>query len=239
MGEHGLTVAAVAAATGYSVQQIRDLERLGVLAAADRAGNGYRHFGPDHLRDLRAYRDLARAVGPVAARGAMRAIRSLPCDEAAALVCALPARLQREREQALAARAALLAIEDESAAEAEPAANDTMTITELAGALGLRASTLRFWEQEGLLTPERTVTRSGSARRYPPPAVRDARIATALRAAGYGIPEVREALTAVRELHDAGHSLTALEERVRTIARRELALLRAAAILAEIIEAAS
>ena len=37
-----------------------------------------------------------------------------------------------------------------------------MTITELAAALGVRASTLRFWEQEGLVSPDR-VTRCGHA----------------------------------------------------------------------------
>ncbi|MEV0251566.1 MerR family transcriptional regulator [Nocardia sp. NPDC050712] len=230
-----LTVTAVATATGYSVQQIRDLERLGVIPTAMRAPNGYRQFGADHVRDLHAYRDLAEAVGPVEARHAMRAIRALPLAEAASLICALPARLEWERDQALAARAALRVIEAEATTDAEPVAADTMTITELSRALGLRASTLRFWEQAGLLTPDRVETRSGSARRYPLIAIRDARITTALRAAGYGIPEVRQAITAIRDLHDVGDSRTTLDNRLHTIARRQLALLRAAAVLAEII----
>ncbi|MGW0248635.1 MerR family transcriptional regulator [Nocardia goodfellowii] len=230
-----LTVTAVAQATGYSVQQVRDLERLCVIPAAVRASNGYRQFTPAHIRDLNAYRDLAYAVGPVEARHAMRAIRSLPLGEAAALVCALPARLNQEREQALAARAALRAIEAEAATDAEPVAADAMTITELAKALGLRASTLRFWEQSGLITPDRVRTRSGSARRYHLAAIRDARITTALRAAGYGITDVHRALTAIRDLHDVSHSLAALDDRLHAIALRELALLRAAATLGEII----
>ncbi|GAB2664777.1 MerR family transcriptional regulator [Nocardia goodfellowii] len=104
-----------------------------------------------------------------------------------------------------------------------------------AGALGLRASTLRFWEQAGLITPDRVRTRSGSARRYHLAAIRDARITTALRAAGYGIPDVYRALTAIRDLHDVSHSLAALDDRLHAIAQRELALLRAAATLGEII----
>lgn len=234
MGED--TVAVVAAATGYSVQQIRDLERLGVIPAAIRAGNGYRQFTAIHIRDLRAYRDLAFAVGPVAARHTMASIRSLPPDEAAAVVCSLHIGLQREREQTLAARTALTAIHDESATDATEVAADVMTITELARALGLRASTLRFWEREGLLAPERTATRSGSARRYHLPAIRHARITTALRAAGYGIADVRGALAALRDLHDVGHSLEALADRLHTITQRELTLLRTAATLAEIIQ---
>ncbi|WP_228540057.1 MerR family transcriptional regulator [Nocardia sp. XZ_19_385] len=232
-----LTVTAVARATGYSLQQVRDLERLGVVPAAARASNGYRQFAPDHVRDLRAYRDLAYAVGPVEARRTMSAIRSLPLADAAALVCALPVRLNQEREQALAARAALQAIGTEAATDAEPVAADAMTITELSRALGLRASTLRFWEQAGLITPDRVRTRSGTHRRYPLAAIRDARITTALRAAGYGIPEVQRAITAIRDLRDVSHSLAALDDRLHTIAQRELAFLRAAAILAEIASA--
>src|SRR6185312_7004992 len=126
----------------------RDLERLGVIPSAMRAGNGYRQFSADHVRDLRAYRDLAQAVGPVEARRAMRAIRSLPADQATALVCSFHTRLNQEREQALAAREALEAIQGEAATDADPVEADAMTITELSQALGLRASTLRFWEQK-------------------------------------------------------------------------------------------
>lgn len=234
-----LTITAVAAATGYSVQQIRDLERLGVIPAAIRASNGYRQFRADHVRDLHAYRGLAYAVGPVEARRAMASIRSLPPDQAAALVCSFHTQLNQEREQALAARAALAAIHDEATTDADPVAADAMTITELSRALGLRASTLRFWEQVGLVTPERIITRAGSARRYHLPVIRDARITTALRAAGYRITDVRKALTAIRDLHDVSHSLEALSDRLNTIAQRELALLRAAATLSEIIQPTS
>ena len=42
MERHPLRTADVARATGYSLQQVRDLERLGVIPPAERAGNGYR-----------------------------------------------------------------------------------------------------------------------------------------------------------------------------------------------------
>jgi DNA-binding transcriptional MerR regulator len=231
-----LTVSAVAAATGYSVQQVRDLERLGVIASAVRAGNGYRQFSAGHVRDLRAYRDLAHAVGPVEARRAMLAIRTSPPDQAAALVCSFHAGLNQEREQALAAREALGAIQGETQTEADPVAADAMTITELSQALAVRASALRFWEQKGLVRPERVVTRTGSARRYQLVAIREARITVALRAAGYRIPDVQQALAAIRDLGDVSQSLEALDARLNTIAERALALLRASATLARIIQ---
>jgi DNA-binding transcriptional MerR regulator len=232
-----LSTAEVVAATGYSAQQIRDLEALGVIPAAVRAGNGYRRFSTTHVRDLRAYRDLAYAVGPVEARRAMREIRTLPSDEGAALVCSFHARLNDEREQALAARRALEAIRREESTDAEPVDADSMTITELSRALGVRASTLRFWEQMGLVAPERIAARAGSARRYHVAAIREARITAALRAAGYRVPDVRRAIAAVRKLQDVSDSLEALDDRVNAIAERALALLRAGAVLGEIVRA--
>lgn len=230
-----LSTSAVAASTGYSVQQIRDLEALGVIAPALRAANGHRQFSAHHVWDLRAYRDLATAVGPVPARRAMREIRSLARNEAAALVNSLHTGLNRERDEALAAQHALCAIRTEVAVDAEPAAEDTMTITELAGALGVRASTLRFWEKVGLISPERITTRTGAARRYPLPAIREARIVAALRAAGYRIPDVQRAISAIRHLHGLAEPLAALEARIDSIAQRMLALLRAGTALFQVI----
>lgn len=233
-----LTVSAVAAAAGYSVQQVRDLERRGVIASAVRADNGYRQFSASAIRDLRAYRDLAHAVGPVEARRTMRATRALPTGDAAALVCSLHDGLNREREQALAARHALEAIQHEAQTDAAPVDADAMTITELSRALGVRASTLRFWEKEGLVKPERVINRTGSARRYQLEAVREARITAALRAAGYRIPDVRSAIAAIRDLDDVNRSLEALDKRLNSITERTLSLFRAAATLAEIIQSA-
>nr|WP_231747429.1 MerR family transcriptional regulator [Auraticoccus cholistanensis] len=114
-----------------------------------------------------------------------------------------------------------------------------MTIGELAQALGVNASALRFWEQVGLVRPQRIATRAGTARRYDVTAVREARITAALRAGGYRVPEVRAALTAVRELGDVSSSVEALDARLLALAARSLALLRAGAALAEIIRPAS
>ncbi|TCP57157.1 DNA-binding transcriptional MerR regulator [Tamaricihabitans halophyticus] len=235
----GMTVAAVASATGYSAQQIRDLERLGVLGRAVRAANGYRQFAEEHVRDLHAYRDLSYAVGPVAARDTMTTIRRLALAEAAALVCDLPAQLNQERAQALAARAALQAIQTEASIEDGPRETDAMTITELSGALGLRPSTLRFWEDAGLLRPERIATRAGTARRYHLDDIRAARIAVALRAAGYRIPDVRNALAAISELGAVDEPLVVLNRRLAAIGKRAVALIRATATLADIIDDAA
>ncbi|WP_219815662.1 MerR family transcriptional regulator [Arthrobacter sp. SX1312] len=231
-----MNTAAIAAAAGYSVQQVRDLEALGVIPPAVRDRSGYRQFSPDHLQGLRAYRDLAHAVGPVEARRAMRQIRIDPLDQAVALVSEFHARLNQEREKTLAARSALESISAEATTDDAPVEGDSMTITELTRALGVRASTLRFWESVGLVEPERVTTAAGTARRYPVRAIREARITAALRAGGYRILDVQTAITAVRELADVASSLAALDARLQAIAQRALALLRSGAILADIID---
>lgn len=219
------STAAIAAAAGYSVQQVRDLERLGVIPPAARAPNGYRRFTDEHLVALRSYRRLAFAIGPVAARSTLRELQSLPLDRAAALVNDLHTGLAAERAEALTAQRALQAISAEPSTEVAPADHDTMTIAELASALGVRTSTLRFWERAGLFRPDRVTSRA--ARSYPPAVVREARITVALRAAGYRIPEVRDALDAVRTLGRVDRPLAALQQRLDSIAQRTLALLTA------------
>jgi DNA-binding transcriptional MerR regulator len=183
---------------------------------------------------VRAYRGLATAVGPVVARETLREVRSLPLDEAAALISALHRELSREREDALEAQRALRLIAAEpgdSAGGAERrAGEDSMTITELAGALGVRASTLRFWEEADLVAPERVTSlaaRRYPARRYPPTAIREARITAALRAAGYRIREVQATIASIRRLDDLDSPLETLRARLDTIARKTLALLDA------------
>ncbi|MEU9554232.1 MerR family transcriptional regulator [Streptomyces fumanus] len=225
----------VARASGYSPQQVRDLERLGVIPPAARSDNGYRAYTPTHVRALRAYRGLADAVGPVAARQTLARLRTATLAEAAAAVTDLHVRLARERDEALRAQRALDAIRHETGPAPEPA-GDTMTITELAGALGVRPSTLRFWEQEGLVRPERVT--SLRARRYGPSAIGAARIVTALRAAGHGVPAVREIMDSLHRLDGPGRARDILRRRLDRIAGRTVALLRAGTDLAAVITSA-
>ncbi|TKG64282.1 MerR family transcriptional regulator [Prauserella endophytica] len=222
--------AQLATASGYSVQQVRDLERLGVITPAGRGANGYRQFTDEHLLALRAYRSLATAVGPVVARQTLRDVRALPLAEAAARVSELHVLLAKERRDVLAALSAVRAIQAEAPVEAD---EEPMSITQLSDALGVRSSTLRFWEQEGLVVPERVT--SQAARRYPPAAIREARIAAALRAAGYRIPDVRRTIEAVRRHADLDDLAETLHDRLTTIAQRTVSLLTAGTAITHLI----
>ncbi|MFD8923448.1 MerR family transcriptional regulator [Streptomyces sp. NPDC059569] len=223
----------VARESGYSVQQVRDLERLGVLPPAARSSNGYRSYTPLHVHALRAYRGLAGAVGPVEARQLLAELRTKTIAEAAAGISAVHVRLARERDEALRAQEALRAIQAEADTTAFERETDAMTITELAGALHVRPSALRFWEQEGLVIPERVT--SLRARRYGLSAIGAARIVAALRGAGYGIPAVREIMDSLHRLDGLEAAQHILRRRLDQIAMRTVALLRAGADLAAVV----
>lgn len=254
-----LRTAEVATAAGYSVQQVRDLERLGVIPPAARSETGYRRYAPIHVHALRAYRGLARAVGPVEARRMLAELRTGSVADAASTIIAVHARLARERDDLLRARAALRSIRSEfggpdaasaggagadpdtgtrtvADADADAVADaDAMSITELAGALQVRTSTLRFWEDEGLVRPERVT--SLRVRRYGTAAIGEARIVAALRVAGYGVAAIREILGTLRRFGTSDEVDGILHERLDALAARAVALLRAGADLAEVVEA--
>lgn len=243
-----LRTADVARESGYSLQQVRDLERLGVIPSAVRGPNGYRAYTSAHVRALGAYRGLASAAGPVDARRLLATMfAAAPAErrpddpatrlaDAAAAIGAVHVRLARERDEVLLAHEALRAIQGEPAVSR--AADDTMTVTELAAALGVRTSTLRFWEQEGLAVPDRVTTLR--ARQYGNGAIREARIVAALRSSGYGIPAVRDVVATLRQVDGIVEGVAEagriLDRRLDQIAARTVALLRAGADLAAVLD---
>lgn len=229
--EPALRTVDVARRSGYSVQQIRDLERDGVLPPVTRTPSGYRVHTEAHVRSASAYRALAAGVGPVEAKRMMRAAHRGPAPELLELLDAAHARLHAERRELRAARAAVA----EMAAEpiADPRPSDAMSVSELAGALGLRTSALRHWDAEGLLTPHRAA--AGAARVYTPADVRDARVVHQLRLAGYGIGAIRDLLPLLRRDRRRPEITEMLAAREASVTARSRALLHAAAALIDVI----
>jgi DNA-binding transcriptional MerR regulator len=215
---------------GYSTQQVRDLERLGVIPSAERGANGYRRYRLRHATALRAYRAMAAALGPVPARRLMPALIDGSVEGAAERIDELHADLSRERSRV---REALRGLEV-AVAEADDmfADDDAMTIGELAQALGLRASALRHWEREGLVHPLRG---AASSRSYGAVAITEARVAAALRSGGYGIPSISRILDEVRVHRRTAEVQRLLTERLADLTRRSVALLGAAGHLHDLL----
>ena len=218
--------------SGYSVQQVRKLEREGVLPSASRTPAGYRQFGDIHVHAVHAYRALAVALGPVEAKRFLRDLRSAPLGDTLAALDSAHAGLAAERAELATARAAARYIAAEPIASVSP--DDSLSVGELATALGVRTSALRHWDAEGLVTPDRDAR--GRARRYSPEQVRLARIVQQLRTSGQPVQAVREFVPALRSglrQHDLEAAFAARE---RDIARRSSALLDAASSLRVLLE---
>lgn len=215
---------------GYSTQQVRDLERLGVIPAAERGVNGYRRYRMPHATALRAYRAMAAALGPVPARRLMPVLIGGSIEDAAGRIDDLHADLAHERSRV---REALRAL-DIAVAEADDvfAADDAMTVGELAQALGVRSSALRHWEREGLVHPLRGDT---STRSYGSVAITEARVVAALRSGGYGIPAISRILDEVRAHGRTGEVQRILTARLGDLTRRSVALLGAAGHLHDLL----
>ncbi|MGX1850200.1 MerR family transcriptional regulator [Streptomyces sp. NPDC055299] len=224
----------VARRAGYSVQQVRNLERDGVLPPATRTAAGYRRYGELHLQSALAYRALAAGTGPVEAKRIVRAVHTCPVPEALALLDAAHARLHRERTDLALAREAAAAISAEPLGDVRP--SDAMSVAELAAALGVRPSTLRHWDAEGLVVPDRRSAHG--TRRYSPAHARDARIVHQLRTAGYRIDALRTLLPALRRGQRSDDIAAALAARDASVAARSRALLDAAAALGAVLAAA-
>lgn len=219
----GLTTAAVAQIVGYSTQQVRDLERLGVLPAAERSSNGYRRYQERHVIALRAYRALAAAIGPVPARQMMPTLVHGTLEAAAEKIDDLHALLARSRDQVREASRGLHAVLTDTTHVFDD--NDSMTISELADALGVRSSALRHWEHEGLVNPDRISL--SQTRRYNARAITEARIVAALRSGGHRIPPISRVLDQLREHGLTAEAQTLLDERLSDLSHRSVALLEA------------
>ncbi|WP_199537100.1 MerR family transcriptional regulator [Spongiactinospora gelatinilytica] len=221
----------VARRAGYSVQQVRNLERDGVLPPATRTATGYRRYAEVHVRSALAYRALAAGVGPAEARKIVRAVHRSPVAQVLALLDAAHARLDTERTELRQAREAAQAISGEPIEDVR--ASDSMSVSELAAALGVRPSTLRHWDAEDLVVPDRDPVRG--TRRYTPAQVRDARIVHQLRKAGHRIEPLRALMPELRLGRRSADITAALDARDAGITARSKALLDGAAALSALL----
>ncbi|RSN29764.1 transcriptional regulator [Amycolatopsis sp. WAC 01416] len=226
-----MRTAEIARLAGYSVQQVRNLERDGVLPAATRTASGYRSYEEIHLRSALAYRALAAGVGPVEAKKIVRALHRDPLPDVLALLDAAHAGGDAERADLKEAREAVRVISREPIADVR--GSDSMSVSELASALGVRPSTLRHWDAERLVVPGRD---ERGTRRYTPSQVRDARIVQQLRLAGYRVAPLRALMPELRRSRRLEDVAAALSARGAGITARSRALFDGTAELSRVVE---
>ncbi|MBL1074260.1 MerR family transcriptional regulator [Nocardia sp. 2] len=204
---------------GLSAQAIRNYDEAGILPPTERTASGYRRYTPLHAQALRTFLTLRRGHGHQHATAIMRAINTGDTEAAYRRVDATHADLLTERDTRGQVAKALAALADPPEIQGPP-----LTVGELARRLDLHPATLRAWESEGILRPERE--RGTGYRHYSPAGVRDAEIARQLRRGGYPLHRITEFLDALREAGGTAELsvfLTAWQHRLTTRSRDLLA----------------
>ena len=97
-----------------------------------------------------------------------------------------------------------------------PRVHDPMIISQVARSVGLRASTLRYYEQIGLLPP---VLRQGGQRRYDSSALQQLAVVLRAKKLGFTLDEIRRLFSGFRTAASASHRWRALS--VRKLAQLE------------------
>jgi DNA-binding transcriptional MerR regulator len=225
---------------GISVQQVRNYEQAGLLPPASRTAAGYREFDESHRRALTAARVLVRAYGWDDAVTIMAAVHRGDLNTAVARIDRAHAQLDRERERIQQALRAFEVVVTHPL-DADPrmaAALEQMTrqgaplrIGQLADLLGVRTSTLRFWEGAGLVRPARE--RATGYRVFDVPAARDAHLVRLLREGNFPMTIIRAALDEMHSSPDGRPERVGAElnRRDSELRERSLARLRADAAL--------
>lgn len=211
---------------GLSAQAIRNYDEAGILPPTERSETGYRRYTPLHAQALRAFLALRGGHGHQQAAEIMRATHRGDTESAYRLIDAAHVTLQAERDTRAEVAASLSSL---STTEPTAVHGGPLTVGELARRIGVHPATLRTWEVQGILRPERD--RATGHRQYGPDLVRDAEIARQLRRGGYRLPQVARFIESLREAGGARALSTFLDSWQDRLTTRSRALLSGAAQL--------
>lgn len=205
----------LARAIGLSASQIRNYERFGFLPPADRTPTGYRVYSNRHLEALRAARTIQRGYGWQRALDAMTAVHS--GDHAAALAIAdeRHADLHGQRAQVAQALKALASAQRDVGVVLglRVPRGRTVSIGQAAGALGVNASALRYWESRGVIQSGRSPS---GRRRYDNRQLQQLQLVKLLRDVNYRFDTIKTVVDNLTE--PTGTQATqALEQRQQRI----------------------
>ncbi|KES08874.1 MerR family transcriptional regulator [Streptomyces toyocaensis] len=181
---------------GLSTQAVRNYEDAGILPAADRSATGYRVYTPLHERALGAFLALVPGHSHRTATAVMQAVNRCDLDEAFRLIDGSHAQLLDDRRTLQAVERALRGLSPRTGPALGPPRSGRTFIGPLAAELGVRAATLRKWEQAGLVRPRRDPVTG--YRVYDEADVRDARLVQQLRRGGYPLEQIAPLITQVR-----------------------------------------
>jgi len=191
-----LRPADLARATGLSTQSVRTYETLGFLPPVARSSTGHRQYDQRHLRAIEAARVMQVGYGWMPALQIMRRLHQGDIILALELVDARHAELhagRREIEEILAALRLALEQDDGRGHGSGVKREDPVRVAAAAHSIGVPTSSLRFWEQAGLIHPKRDT--QNRYRLYDRTQVRNLRVISTLRQANYSLERIATVLT--------------------------------------------
>lgn len=218
----------LAQAVHISVQQVRNYEASGFLPAVERSPSGYRRYTQQHLVALKTARQLISSYGWQRAQQIMQAVHQNKLADALTLIDQRHAELDKTRGQLQHTRAALDVLAAQLPSETLPRFSDRVRVGAAACQVGVRVSTLRFWEQQGLLHPTRE--HGSKYRLYDEQQLRRLRVVLLLRQANYDFAAIRTALDEL-EAGQPQRAVAAVEQRRSELARVSWRCLQATAAL--------
>ncbi len=207
-----------------SAQAIRNYEDAGILPPTERSETGYRRYTVLHAQALRAFLALRGGHGHQQAMEIMRAANRGDTESAYRLIDAAHVALLAERDTRTEVATALGSLSTTMPTRVH---GRTLTVGELARRLGVHPATLRTWETQDILRPERD--RATGYREYGPDSVRDAEIARQLRRGGYPLAQVAQFIESLREAGGAEALSAFLDSWQDRLTARSRNLLTAAA----------
>jgi len=203
----------LARAIGLSTQTVHNYEDCGFIPQAERNAKGYRLYTTQHLRAIQVARIVIVGHGWERGRKIMHCIHTGEMDAALAVIDEHHAQIhadRREVEQTLEILRTTSA-SLEVLAQVSDGHRKGLRVGEAAQLVGVRVSTVRFWEGQGLLHPIRE--RASKYRLYDDEQVRRLQVVVLLRKAGYGFDAIRAVL---------GQLATGTPEQVQAAAEHRL-----------------
>ncbi len=215
-----------------SAASVRLYEQEGFLPPVDRATSGHRLYRARHLDALRVSRTLMKGYGWAYARKVMRAVHQDDMAATMTLVDARHGEIDRGRREVAAAIRALRLLSEGLATASRSAESSgrsrPLRVGEVARLVGVRPTSVRFWEHEALLHPRRDA-RSGY-RVYDQDDVARLRMIIVLRDAGYRFDDIRHVLEELGGGNPAA-ALDRAQRRSEELAQVSLACMEATAAL--------
>lgn len=231
---HWLRSSDLAKAIGMSVQTVRSYEAWGLIPRVERGPQGYRLYTPRHLQALRVARLVIEGFGWQSAQRIMQAIHEGKQSLAWAVIDVCHAGIHQQRceveETLRMLRETSPIIPTRAPLEQGQARSQGLRASEAAQRIGVRTSTLRFWEEQGLLHPSRD--QSSRYRRYDEEQLHLLRTIALLRKAGYTVEAIRPVLMQVAQ-GNPEQSLAAAEQQLKELADKTYRCVKATAALWE------